>query len=808
MKKMKKLATALLALSCIFVAGGLAACGDGNATSSSTQIEIELNKLAITMKLGEVQEVEATVVGAEGVTYSSDNNEVATVDANGKITAVGLGKATITATAGDVKATCKISVIKIGVTDIFFRYPDVSVSIGNEKQLNAIVSPLIATDKTVKYESSDINVATVDANGVVQGIATGEAVITATTVDGEKTATCIVKVGKVVEALALDKQEVVVDVNKTAKITATITPSDAIIQDIVWKSSNEKVAAIAGGEVFGIGAGEATITATTVDGNKVAECKVTVKPYVAVSGVEIEQTRVNMPSGSTKQLVATVAPENATEPEVQWTSSDSSVVAVDETGKITARKVGTATITVTSKVNDTLSDTVEINVIEGVSIFYNDYYTPEGNVTFTAYDVNEIKYNGTALSGNQYTYENNVVTIAKSVFVSGNSGNNALTFVSEDSGDAEVTVKLLYAMGTTFADGELGTEIFTGDNVVSASVKDGLAVFDMKAGAIANVALNWEYLDAMFAYPYIEQLSVHLSSVENISGNIGIRLVKKDGTWYNDVKSRTTDISMFISRAAYNKMKADVKNGVEGAELTAERNINFVWTGDKVGANAKIKIDSVTPFYRDTSITEQSNYIYADMPTDKTMQIEVSSPASALTRVHISGQNYYVEDTNVTGTLIKKPYSISGNVVSLVQDTPSVRLGGSWPNTAASVSVYRNGTGRLWLSSDYASEVFMLSTAKTPAASQTFAAGGTFNFTLPTAANLVEYKVVDAKVNGVDIADVAGVTIVTDAKGATGVKFASAGTYRLQVRVEKTVISGNFVWTAFDMYDRQITVNA
>ncbi len=790
MKKMKKLAAALLALSCIFAVGGLTACGD-DKKSSSPAVEVELDKLAVTMKVGDTEQIEATVVGAEGVTYSSSNTAVATVDQEGNVTAVGLGKAEITATSGGVTAVCKITVINIAVTDVAFRYEEVSVSIGSQKELNAMITPLIATNKGMTFASSAPEVATVDAKGVVTGVGEGETTVTVTTVDGGKTATCLVKVGKAVESIAFDVQEITLVATRTKKINATIAPSDAIIQDIVWTSSNAKVAAVAGGEVFGIGAGTAVITATTADGAKVATCNVTVEPYVNVVGVTLDKELANVANGGALQLQATVNPDNATDQEVVWTSSNTDVVRVDQNGLVTGYGEGTATVTVTSSKNKDATDSVEINVIDGASIFYNDYYTPTGDLTFSAYNVSEVKFNGTALAEGEYAYENNVVTIAKATLIGkSTTAANTLTFVSAENGDATVSVNKLYAIATNFNDGDLGAEIFAkNESVLSSSVQGGLAVLNMKAGVKAVAALNMEYLDAMFAYPHLEQLNVKLSGVENISGNVGIRLVKADGTWYNDVKTTTSNLSLFISRAAYNKMKAD------NDESVLSNNANIVFAATNVGANAKIKIDSVIPFYSNTTVSDQSNRIFADMPTDKTMQLELSSPATEMTLVHINAWEWKLDGDPV--------YSLNGNVISLTQDTPGV-LVKPWADVARDINIYADHTGkRLWLSSAYSNEVFSITTAKTPAASQTISEGQTFNLNRPV--STTAYKLIEATVNGQALAQ-NGVSVVTDEKGAKGLTFAAPGTYRLQARVEKTVVSGDFVWTSYDIYDRIITV--
>ena len=122
-----------------------------------------------------------------------------------------------------------------------------------------------------------------DENGVVTGKAVGTATITATsTVDDTKSGSCTVTVieaqGSIpVTSVTVTPATTSVQVGKTRSLTATVAPANADNKTVTWRSSDEKVATVnANGVVTGVAAGEATITATTVDGNKAASCQVTV----------------------------------------------------------------------------------------------------------------------------------------------------------------------------------------------------------------------------------------------------------------------------------------------------------------------------------------------------------------------------------------------------------------------------------------------------------------------------------------------------------------------------------------------------
>ena len=131
------------------------------------------------------------------VTWSSSDETVAKVDANGKVTGLKAGTATITATSktkSSITASCTVTVKAVPVTGITVTPATATLQINGTTTLSYTVSPSDATDKTVSWSSDNTNVATVDANGKVTGVAEGTATITVTTTDGNKTATCLVTV--------------------------------------------------------------------------------------------------------------------------------------------------------------------------------------------------------------------------------------------------------------------------------------------------------------------------------------------------------------------------------------------------------------------------------------------------------------------------------------------------------------------------------------------------------------------------------------------------------------------------------------
>ena len=156
-----------------------------------------------------------------------------------------------------------------------------------------------------------------------------------------------------VTGVTLDQAELSLYTGESKTLIATVQPSDATIQNVTWESSNTEVATVdANGKVTAEGEGEATITVTTEDGSKTATCVVTVTAAtVPVTGVTLSQNQASLyynRTPNTLTLTATVAPDNATNQAVTWTSSNSTVATVDQNGVVTAVAPGTATITVTT----------------------------------------------------------------------------------------------------------------------------------------------------------------------------------------------------------------------------------------------------------------------------------------------------------------------------------------------------------------------------------------------------------------------------------------------------------------------------
>ena len=157
-----------------------------------------------------------------------------------------------------------------------------------------------------------------------------------------------------VTGVTLNKTMLVLYTGGSETLKATITPANATFKYVTWKSSNPAVATVdANGKVTAKSLGMADITVTTKDGGYTATCRVGVQRRpagdVSVTGVTLNKTTLTLSKGASETLTATIAPTNATNKKVTWTSSDPAVATVDASGKVTGVAKGTATITVTTE---------------------------------------------------------------------------------------------------------------------------------------------------------------------------------------------------------------------------------------------------------------------------------------------------------------------------------------------------------------------------------------------------------------------------------------------------------------------------
>ena len=241
----------------------------------------------------------------------------------------------------------------ISVTGASLDLDEVMLRENQTTTLTVTVSPSNATNQGVSWSSNNSAVATVekinDRQATVKAIKGGTAVITCTTDDSGKTATCAVTVKTSVTGLTLSPTSLQLEAGTSSTLNATVEPSNATNKIIHWDTGNSSIATVSSdGVVKGVAVGTTEISAMTEDGGFTQSCTVTVvAPAIKVTKITLSSSILSLKNGDTATLTATVAPSNATNKSVTWNSNNAAVASVSG-GVVKAVGVGTATITCTA----------------------------------------------------------------------------------------------------------------------------------------------------------------------------------------------------------------------------------------------------------------------------------------------------------------------------------------------------------------------------------------------------------------------------------------------------------------------------
>ena len=305
------------------------------------------------------------------ISWSSSNTAVATVTSTGLVSGISPGVATITASSTDGSNKSGLCAVTVNIPPILVTAVSLpatsSFNAGTGITLTATVLPVNASNSTLSWTSSNTAVATVSNTGLVSGIAPGNATITATSTDGtNKSGICSVTVNVppiLVTSVALSATASF-NAGSAITLTATVLPANAANSTLAWTSSNTSVATVnSSGLVTGILPGSATITATSTDGsNKSGVCLITVNtPPILVTSVSLP-TASSVNAGSSVTLNSTVLPLNATNSVLVWTTSNTAVATVSNSGLVSGLIVGSATIIATSTDGSNKSGSCQVTV--------------------------------------------------------------------------------------------------------------------------------------------------------------------------------------------------------------------------------------------------------------------------------------------------------------------------------------------------------------------------------------------------------------------------------------------------------------
>lgn len=311
-----------------------------------------------TMVIGEKQTVVPLVTPVNAsvptVTFTSSSESVATVSSEGVVSAVGIGTTEITVYTQDgsgVSRSFALTVVGQMAQKLTVKGRE-EMEVGDTQTLSVVIEPANTSNRTLKYTSSDINVATVSDKGYISANSVGTAVITVETTDGSnlrQQITIKVSEKKVkVTSIALNlpgSNELAVD--ETRVITAVVFPLDATEPELEWYSSNEDVVSVSDGEITGGEPGKAMVIASATDGTGISA-------RISISVYEPKGTPKSISlDGNTKMVIDTeqtlavvLNPERTEMPDLDWESSNEDILNVSD-GVVSADGLGTAVITAT-----------------------------------------------------------------------------------------------------------------------------------------------------------------------------------------------------------------------------------------------------------------------------------------------------------------------------------------------------------------------------------------------------------------------------------------------------------------------------
>lgn len=313
---------------------------------------VRLDKASLTLQISGSAKLNYSVIPADAenqsVTWESTNTAVATVDSFGYVTAIGGGKCEIICKSADTGCVARCPVtVTVPVSSVEVTPKTAEIYTTKTVRLSYKVLPESASNKKVRWYSGNERVATVDENGLVTGVGSGTASIICETVDGKFTSRCEVKVQQKIEVskIELSKYKATIRLGKTDIISASVIPANATFGDVVYRSSNTKIATVDEyGRVSAIAPGTAIITVTAKD-NSFAVAKCTVNVVVDVTSIRLNRSAATIYAGKSLTLVPTIYPLNATNKKVTWISDNANIASVDSNGTVLGKRAGTTTIT-------------------------------------------------------------------------------------------------------------------------------------------------------------------------------------------------------------------------------------------------------------------------------------------------------------------------------------------------------------------------------------------------------------------------------------------------------------------------------
>ena len=336
-----------------------------NAPAPAPVASVTVAPTTLPLQVGQTGTLTATtrdaannVLTGRTVTWTSSNQAVATVAPNGTVTAVAPGSATITATSEGKTGTATVTVTAVPVASVTVSPPTVNLTTGATQQITPTPRDAQGTalpGRPVTWASANTNVATVSPSGLITAVAPGNTTVTATSEGKVGTVTVTVS-APAVGSVTITPGSATVNVAATTPLTATVRDvNGAVLQAtaVSWSSDKPQTASVAqSGVVTGLAPGTATVTASA--GGKSGTAAITVQ-LAPVATVAVSPGNLNLRdrdgerTGTLSATLRDALGNVLTGRSVAWSSENTQVATVTQTGVVTAQKQGETMITATSE---------------------------------------------------------------------------------------------------------------------------------------------------------------------------------------------------------------------------------------------------------------------------------------------------------------------------------------------------------------------------------------------------------------------------------------------------------------------------
>lgn len=443
---------------------------DGNHTSqilvtvSSISVEsVSLNRETVLMNMdSDPLQLTATVFPANAtnkrVTWRSTNSSIVSVN-SGVVSVQNIGSAYIIVTTldGNYTDSCLVQVNEIALTSIRLSENIVTTNLGTASYtLTATVLPENATNQVLIWQTSNANIATVQ-NGIVTFLSTGTVVVSASNEGGNIFDICVFTITAIeINEIVIEEETLQLSTESApTALTWYVLPTGANSATVQWTSSNESVATVQNGIITVVEAGSATIIASSESGQYFDYCEVTVsEDYIPVENISLAFEEITLEVGENSTLSASVIPNNATNPNITFNSSNPALVSVDANGIITAI-AATSGVIITATTQDGISASaiVIVNEVATVisSILAQDLTLEPGETEKISYTTMPAEVEGTEFifsiaDTSIATIDNLGNVTAGSIFFGDNSTTATISLASNPSIFSQVTITVI---GTT-----------------------------------------------------------------------------------------------------------------------------------------------------------------------------------------------------------------------------------------------------------------------------------------------------------------------------------------------------------------------